>query len=107
MGAASPNVLVQARASEDQALDAIPKCTVVGGENAAEVETERRWKKDERRASRTLKRLSASTASDPASGPDKVVAQASQSVTCHAMSIEQAIEGDRVRRAEGHRRSTR
>ena len=89
-----------ARASEDQALDAIPERTVVGSENPAETEAERRWKKDERRASRALKRLSAST--DTSGGHDKVVAQTppptavlSQGPT---MSIEQVIQGDRARR---------
>lgn len=91
-----------ARASEDQALDAIPERTVVGGEDAADAEAERRWK-DERRASRALKRLSASTASDPSSGGlDKVMAQqashANTSPNGHAMSIEQVMDGDRARR---------
>lgn len=91
-----------ARASEDQALDAIPERTVVGGEDAAQTEEELRWKKDERRASRALKRLSASTASDiPGGGSDKVVAQASHANNlAHgpAMSIQQVINGDRTRR---------
>jgi len=91
-----------ARASEDQALDAIPERTVVGGEDAVDAEAERRWK-DERRASRALKRLSASTASELSGGGlDKVVAQALQTnnTPSHgpAMSIEQVIEGDRARR---------
>ena len=87
-----------ARASEDQALDAIPERTVIGGEDAAQTE-ELRWKKDERRASRALKRLSASTASDVSGGSDKVVAQASQAKNLShgpAMSIQQVIEGDRT-----------
>ncbi|KAH9034924.1 hypothetical protein EDB84DRAFT_1561294 [Lactarius hengduanensis] len=91
-----------ARASEDQALDAIPERTAIGGEDSAEGEAERRWK-EERRASRALKRLSASTAADLSGGGlDKVVAQALQTnnTVPHgpAMSIEQVIEGDRARR---------
>lgn len=91
-----------ARASEDQALDAIPERTVIGGEDSAEGEAERRWK-EERRASRALKRLSASTTPDLSGGGlDKVVAQALQTnnTVPHgpAMSIEQVIEGDRARR---------
>jgi hypothetical protein len=92
-----------ARASEDQALDAIPERAVVGGEDAAQTEADLRWKKDERRASRALKRLSSSTASDIAGGGglDKVVAQPSQASNLSqgpAMSIEQVMEGDRSRR---------
>ncbi|KAI0299415.1 hypothetical protein B0F90DRAFT_1728542 [Multifurca ochricompacta] len=91
-----------ARASEDQALDAIPERTVVGDEDTSTTEAERRRKKDERRASRALKRLSASTVSDtPSSGLDEVVAQAMYAnniVHGRALSIEQVIEGDRARR---------
>ncbi len=91
-----------ARASEDQSLDAIPERTVVGGEDAVETEEERRRKQDERRASRALKRLSAPTVSDPpSSGLDEPMAQAPQTNNLaqgHAMSIEQVIEDDRVRR---------
>jgi len=88
-----------ARASEDQALDAIPERTVIGSEDATETDAERRWKKDERRASRALKRLSAST--DTSSGHEKVVAQtppATPLLHGPARSIEQVIEGDRARR---------
>ncbi|KAI9513458.1 hypothetical protein F5148DRAFT_1155835 [Russula earlei] len=92
-----------ARASEDQALDAIPERTVVGGEDTQVVEAERRRMKDERRASRALKRLSSSTLSDPpGSGMDEVVSQTMhQSNLAHgrALSIEQVIEGDLARRA--------
>ena len=93
-----------ARASEDQALDAIPERTVVGGEDAAAeaAEAERRRKKDERRASRALKRLSASTMSEShGSGLDEVVSQTILTnglAHGRAMSIEQVIEGDRSRR---------
>lgn len=90
-----------ARASEDQALDAIPERTVIGADDAAESEAERRWKKDERRASRALKRLSSST--DQSAGHEKVVAQsppATATALSHGpvMSIEQVMEGDRSRR---------
>lgn len=90
-----------ARASEDQALDAIPERTVIGVDDAAESEAERRWKKDERRASRALKRLSSST--DQSAGHEKVVAQpppATATALAHGpvMSIEQVMEGDRSRR---------
>lgn len=88
-----------ARASEDQALDAIPERTVIGGEDPAETEAERRWKKDERRASRALKRLSTST--DQSAGHDKVVAQtppATALAQSPVMSIEQVMDGDRSRR---------
>ncbi|KAI0267412.1 hypothetical protein BC834DRAFT_76937 [Gloeopeniophorella convolvens] len=92
-----------ARASEDQALDAIPERA--GGEDT-ETEEERRRRKDERRASRALKRISVTTTSDSLSaagnGLDDVVAQALYSNTVphggRAMSIEQIIEGDRTRR---------
>ncbi|KAI0246105.1 hypothetical protein BJV78DRAFT_1286720 [Lactifluus subvellereus] len=91
-----------ARASEDKALDAIPERTVVGDEDTETTEAERRRKKDERRASRALKRLSASTGSDShGSGLDEVVAQAMYSnhpVHGRAMSIEQVIEDERGRR---------
>jgi hypothetical protein len=93
-----------ARASEDQALDAIPERTVIGAEGTAaeEAEAERRRKKEERRASRALKRLSASTMSEShGSGLDEVVTQAilTNSLTHgRGMSIEQVIEGDRARR---------
>jgi hypothetical protein len=91
-----------ARASEDQALDAIPERTVVGGEDAAAeeaAEAERRRKKDERRASRALKRLSASTMSEShGSGVDEAVPQTILTAHNRALSIEQVIEGDRARR---------
>jgi hypothetical protein len=91
-----------ARASEDQALDAIPERTVAGSEDSVETEAERRWKKDERRASRALKRLSSSTSSsDPSGGHEKVVVQAPPASTLShgpTMSIEQVIQGDRARR---------
>jgi hypothetical protein len=92
-----------ARASEDKALDAIPERTAVGGEDTEAAEAERRRKKDERRASRALKRLSASTGSDShGSGLDEVVAQTMYSsnnpVHSRALSIEQVIEDDRARR---------
>lgn len=91
-----------ARASEDQALDAIPERTVVGGEDAAAeeaAEAERRRKKDERRASRVLKRLSASTMSEShGSGVDEAVPQTILTTHNRALSIEQVIEGDRARR---------
>jgi hypothetical protein len=91
-----------ARASEDKALDAIPERTVVGSEDAEMTEAERRRKKDERRASRALKRLSASTGSDShGSGLDEIVTQAAYSnnpAHSRAMSIEQVIEDDRARR---------
>ena len=91
-----------ARASEDQALDAIPERAVVGGEDAEQAEAELRWKKDERRASRALKRLSASTTSDVSGGGvDKVAAPASHANNPSrgpAMSIEQVIDVDRARR---------
>lgn len=93
-----------ARASEDQALDAIPERTVVGDESTetAEAEVERRRKKDERRASRALKRLSASTMSDsPGSGLDEVVSQAMHTnslVRGRPLGIEQVIEDERTRR---------
>ncbi|KAI9431850.1 hypothetical protein H4582DRAFT_2084304 [Lactarius indigo] len=93
-----------ARASEDQALDAVPERTVVEAEDSteAEAEAERRWK-EEGRASRALKRLSASTAPDLSGGGlDKVVAEALQTNNNPphgpAMSIEQVIQGDRARR---------
>jgi hypothetical protein len=88
-----------ARASEDQALDAIPERTVIGVEDAAETDAERRWKKDERRASRALKRLSTST--DQSAGHEKVVTQTPPATTLpHSpvVSIEQVMEGDRSRR---------
>jgi len=91
-----------ARASEDQALDAIPERSAVGDEDTAAAEAERRRKKEERRASRALKRLSASAMSDSTgSGVDEVVTQAVLTTNLahgRAMSIEQVIEGDRVRR---------
>jgi len=91
-----------ARASEDHALDAIPERTVVGGEDTAVDEAERRRKRDERRASRALKRLSASTMSDSTgSGLDEAVSQgmhANNLAHSRTMSIEQVMEGDRARR---------
>jgi hypothetical protein len=91
-----------ARASEDQALDAIPERTAVGDEDTTAAEEERRRKKDERRASRALKRLSASTISDsPGSGLDEVVSQTILTNNLshgRALSIEQVIESDRARR---------
>lgn len=91
-----------ARASEDQALDAIPERSAVGDEDPAAAEEERRRKKEERRASRALKRLSASAMSDSTgSGLDEVVSQAIVTNTLshgRAMSIEQVMEGDRARR---------
>lgn len=91
-----------ARASEDQALDAIPERSAVGDEDTAAAEAERRRKKEERRASRVLKRLSASAMSDSTgSGLDEVVPQAILTTNLahgRAMSIEQVIEGDRARR---------
>lgn len=91
-----------ARASEDQALDAIPERSAVGDEDPAAAEEDRRRKKEERRASRALKRLSASAMSDSTgSGLDEVVSQAIVTNTLshgRAMSIEQVMEGDRARR---------
>jgi hypothetical protein len=88
-----------ARASEDHALDAIPER---GGEDTEAAEAERRRKKEERRASRALKRISTSTISDShGSGLDEIVSQAMHTGNLahgRAMSIEQVIEGDRVRR---------
>jgi hypothetical protein len=91
-----------ARASEDHALDAIPERSVAGGEDTEAAEAERRRKRDERRASRALKRLSSSTMSDaPGSGVDEVVSQGMLTNTLahgRTMSIEQVIEIDRARR---------
>lgn len=92
-----------ARASEDHALDAIPERTVAGGEDTAAAEAERRQKRDERRASRALKRLSSSTISDATtgSGLDEVVTQGMLTTNVahgRTMSIDQVIEGDRARR---------
>jgi len=94
-----------ARASEDQALDAIPERTALGDEDAQTTTAERRRKqdeRDERLASRALRRLSASMTSDSSgSGLDEVVSQGMvQNNLAHgrAMSIEQVIEGDRARR---------
>jgi hypothetical protein len=93
-----------ARASEDHALDAIPERTVVGGEDPAAAEAERRRKRDERCASRALKRLSASTMSDShgsGSGLDEAVSQGmatNNQTHGRTMSIEQVIESDRARR---------
>jgi hypothetical protein len=92
-----------ARASEDHALDAIPERTVMGGEDTAAAEAERRRKRDERRASRALKRLSSSTISDAAtgSGLDEVVSQGMLTNNVahgRTMSIDQVMEGDRARR---------
>jgi predicted phosphohydrolase len=74
----------------------------VGGEDTETTEAERRRKKDERRASRALKRLSASTGSDShGNGLDEVVTQATypnNPAHGRAMSIEQVIEDDRARR---------
>jgi len=90
-----------ARRAEDQSLDAIPERTVVGASDAVETEEERRRKQDERRASRALKRLQLRRCQIP-----PVAASMSpwhsptneQPGTGHAMSIEQVIEDDRVRR---------
>lgn len=83
-------------------MDAIPERGVVGGEDSQAAEAERRRKKDERRASRVLKRLSASTMSDsPGSGTDEVVSQTiltNNLAHGRTMSIEQVIEHDRARR---------
>ena len=91
-----------ARASEEKALDVIPERAVAGSEDTEATEAERRRKKDERRASRALKRLSASTGSDShGSGLDEVVTQAMYSnnpAHSRALSIEQVIEDDRARR---------
>ena len=91
-----------ARASEDNALDAIPERTVAGGEDTAAAEAERRQKRDERRASRALKRFSASTTSDTTgSGLDEVVSQGmltNNPAHGRTQSIDQVIEGDRARR---------
>jgi hypothetical protein len=89
-----------ARASEDHALDAIPERTVAGSEDTAAAEAERRRKRDERRASRALKRLSSSTISD-ATGADEVVPQVTPTDNLghgRTLSIDQVIEGDRARR---------
>lgn len=90
-----------ARASEDHALDAIPERAVVGGEDTAAAEAERRRKRDERRASRALKRLSSSTISDATgSGLDEVVSQgtlADNLAHGRTLSIDQVMEGDRAR----------
>jgi hypothetical protein len=91
-----------ARASEDHALDAIPERTAVGGDDPAAAEAEHRRKRDERCASRALKRLSSSTMSDShGSGLDEVVSQgmATNNLTHgRTMSIEQVMESDRARR---------
>ncbi len=91
-----------ARASDDHALDAIPERIVVGSEDTAAAEAERRRKRDERRASRALKRLSASGMSDSTgSGLDEVVSQGmlTNNLTHgRTMSIEQVMESDRARR---------
>jgi hypothetical protein len=92
-----------ARASEDHALDAIPERTVAGSEDTAAAEAERRQKRDERRASRALKRLSSSTISDAVtgSGLDEVVSQGMLTNNLahgRTMSIDQVIDGDRARR---------
>jgi hypothetical protein len=90
-----------ARASEDHALDAIPERTVVGGEDTAAAEAQRRRKRDERRASRALKRLSASDATG--SGLDEVVSQGMLTDNHNlahgrTLRIDQVIDGDRARR---------
>jgi hypothetical protein len=91
-----------ARASEDHALDAIPERTAVGGDDPAAAEAERRRKRDERCASRALKRLSSSTMSDShGSGLDEVVSQGMTTNNLthgRTMSIEQVMESDRARR---------
>ena len=91
-----------ARASEDHALDAIPERTVAGGEDTAAAEADRRRKRDERRASRALKRLSSPTISDATgSGRDEVASQGTVTNNLahgRAPSIDQVIEGDRARR---------
>jgi len=92
-----------ARASEDNALDSIPKRTVAGGEDTAAAEAERRQKRDKWRASRALKRLSASMTSDATgSGLDEVVSQGGLANNLahgrkQSQSIDQVIEGDRTR----------
>ena len=91
-----------ARASEDHALDAIPERAVAGSEDTAAAEAERRRKRDERRASRALKRLSSSTISDATGGGlDEVVPQVTPTDNLshgRTLSIDQVIEGDRARR---------
>jgi hypothetical protein len=90
-----------ARASEDHALDAIPERAVMGGEDTVAAEAERRRKRDERRASRALKRLSSSTISDATgSGLDEAVSQgtlADNLAHGRTLGIDQVMESDRAR----------
>ena len=89
------------RGEEDHALDAIPERTVVGSEDTAAAEAERRRMRDERRASRVLKRLSSSTISDATvSGLDEVMPQGTPANNLghgRTHSIDQVMQGDRAR----------
>ncbi|KAI0052362.1 hypothetical protein FA95DRAFT_1602014 [Auriscalpium vulgare] len=90
----------RSRADSIDALDTIPESTSVEG--GADADAERR-SKDERRASRALKRLSAAASSPSSGGEDApaTAAYASNLSRGRAQSIEQVMDRDRARQEKG------